>query len=169
MSVKRWDKGLEPSLLDKLFDDSPKQPGDQNIFKASSLGQYKETVARDLEGLLNSRMALSETLFDAFPQCRKSLMVYGLRDFSAMSLVNAYDRALICRSLEDAISRHEPRLHDVTVTLDEGNAPGGGLHFTIHALLDIRPAREPVSFDAMLQPSTLQYSVSGFRRNARVS
>ena len=52
------------------------------------------------------------------------------------------------------------------VTL-EGNGRGvGGLHFSIHGLLDVQPAREPISFDAMLQPSTLQYSVSRLRRAA---
>ena len=34
------------------------------------------------------------------------------------------------------------------------------LYFAITAMLDVGPAHEPVTFDATLQPSTLQYSVS---------
>ena len=34
------------------------------------------------------------------------------------------------------------------------------LFFDIAAILVVRPAREPVSFDAMLQPTTLRYSVN---------
>ncbi|WP_218569874.1 type VI secretion system baseplate subunit TssE [Pseudomonas sp. Hp2] len=151
--------------MEKLFDDAPRSPASSgNVFKAMSLEQYKESIARDLEGLLNSRAAFNEEGLDAFPQCRQSLMTYGLCDFSAMSLANAYDRAAICRSLERAVTRHERRLRNVNVKLEAGTQPGGGLHFTIHALLDLEPAREPVSFDAMLQPSTLQYSVSRLRR-----
>jgi len=158
-------KGLEPSLLEKLLDDAPKSPAAAgNIFKAVSLEQYKESIARDLEGLLNSRAAFDEEGLSAFPNCKQSLMTYGLGDFSAMSLANAYDRAAICRSLEQAVARHERRLRNVSVKLEVGAQFGGGLHFTIHALLDLEPAREPVSFDAMLQPSTLQYSVSRLRR-----
>ncbi|WP_269791111.1 type VI secretion system baseplate subunit TssE [Stenotrophomonas sp. Iso1] len=161
-------KGLEPSLLEKLFDDTPKQLGAGAAFKSVSLDQYKESIARDLEGLLNSRAAFQESDMEEFPNCRQSLLTYGLADFSAMSLANAYDRSQICRSLEQAVGRHERRLKNINVCLDASNQFAGGLHFTIHALLDLEPAREPVSFDAMLQPSTLQYQVSRARR-AQVS
>ena len=158
-------KGFEPSLLDKLFDDAPRATTG-GVFKAISLEQYKESVARDLEGLLNCRSAFAEDELDAFPNCRRSMMTYGLGDFSGLSLANGHHRAEICRSLEQSIARHEPRLHNVQVSL-QGNGRGPGtLHFTIHALLDLHPAREPVSFDAMLQPNTFQYSVSRLRRSA---
>lgn len=158
-------KGFEPSLLEKLFDDAPRATAASGIFKKSnSLEQYKESVARDLEGLLNSRAAFTEDTLKAYPHCQKSLMTYGLRDFSTMSLANAYDRTAICRSLEQSIARHEPRLHNVRVTLEANARSVGGLHFSIHALLDVEPAREPISFDALLQPCTLQYSVSRLRR-----
>ncbi len=157
-------KGLEPSLLEKLFDESPRNPAAGPMFKAVSLEEYKESIARDLEGLLNSRAAYQEDQMGEFPNCRNSVLTYGLADFSAMSLSNGYDRAAICRSLEQAVGRHERRLRNVNVSLDAGNQFGGGLHFTIHALLDLEPAREPVSFDAMLQPTTLQYQVSRGRR-----
>ena len=38
------------------------------------------------------------------------------------------------------------------------------LYFGITALLVVHEAKEPVSFDALLQPSTLQYSISNSRR-----
>ncbi|WP_449466705.1 type VI secretion system baseplate subunit TssE [Stenotrophomonas humi] len=157
-------KGLEPSLLEKLFDDAPKQLDATSVFMSVSLEHYKESIARDLEGLLNSRAAFQEGDMQQFPNCRQSLLTYGLGDFSAMSLANAHDRAAICRSLEDAVARHERRLKSVGVQLAAGHQFAGGLHFTIHAVLDMEPAREPVSFDAMLQPSTLQYQVSRARR-----
>ena len=159
-------KGFEPSLLERLFDDEPRATAAAGIFKSISLDQYKESVARDLEGLLNSRAAFTEHALTSFPNCQKSLMTYGLRDFSTMSLSNGHDRAAICRSLEQSIGRHEPRLHNVRVSLESNGRAIGGLHFSIHGLLDVQPAREPISFDAMLQPSTLQYSVSRLRRAA---
>lgn len=159
-------KGFEPSLIEKLLDDAPGKPGTGGLARALSVEQYKESVARDLEGLLNSRSAYSAIDLAQFPNCRQSLMTYGLRDFSSMSLASAYDRAAICQSLEEAIARHEPRLSSVQVRLDSDGRLGGGLHFTIQALLDLQPAREPVSFDALLQPTTLQYSVSRMRRQA---
>ncbi|WP_066092764.1 type VI secretion system baseplate subunit TssE [Xanthomonas massiliensis] len=159
-------KGLEPTLLEKLFDDDPRTSALPAWSGALTLEQMKETVARDLEGLLNTRAAYDVQSLAAFPECQHSLMTYGLDDFSAMSLANGQDRARICRSLEGAIARHERRLRAVQVSLESNSLPGGGLHFTIHAVLDVSPTREPVSFDATLQPSTLQYQVSRLRRQA---
>ncbi|KAF1712001.1 type VI secretion system baseplate subunit TssE [Pseudoxanthomonas kalamensis DSM 18571] len=157
-------KGFEPSLLEKLLDDAPKSAAAAGTFKSVSLEQYKESVARDLEGLLNSRAAYDEDQLEAFPHCRQSLMTYGLRDFSGMSLANAYDRAAICRSLEQAIARHEPRLANVKVAFNTGLRSTSALHFSIHGLLNTQPAREPISFDAMLQTSTNHYSIKRARR-----
>ncbi len=161
-------KGFEPSLLEKLLDDTPKSKTYSTVFKSVSLDHYKESVAHDLEGLLNSRAAFSEEDLKAFPNCQKSLMTYGLQDFSGMSLANAYDRAAVCRSLEQAISRHESRLMNVRVTLNPGGRTTSALHFTIHALLNTQPAREPISFDALLQTHTRQYSVNRLRRTPQV-
>lgn len=157
-------KGFEPSLFEKLFDDTPKSPAGSPVYKSVTLDQYKESIAKDLEGLLNSRAAFQEDELQQFPNCKQSLMTYGLADFSAMSLANAQDRAMICRSLENAVARHERRLKEISVQLDAGSQFSGGLHFIIRALLNLEPAREAVSFDAMLQPTTLQYQVSRARR-----
>lgn len=162
-------KGYEPSLLEKLMDDAPESADDAHLCKSVSLEQYKESVARDLEGLLNSRAAFSESDLGAFPHCQNSLMTYGLRDFSGMSLANAYDRASICRSLEQAIARHEPRLSSVKVALNPDGNPTSALRFTIHALFDTAPASQPVSFDALLQTNTQQYSISRQRRAPTVN
>jgi len=157
-------KGLEPSLLEKLFDDAPRADTIGSVYKLVSIDQYKESIARDLEGLLNSRAAYQEADIALYPNTRNSVLTYGLADFSSLSLSSGYDRAAICRSLELAIGRHEQRLRNVSVSLDACSQVGGGLHFTIHAVLDIKPTREPISFDAMLNSSTLQYQVSRGRR-----
>lgn len=159
-------KGFEPSLLEKLFDEEPRVRGGAGTFRSLTLEQYKESVARDLEGLLNSRAAFGEDTLEAWPQCRRSLLTYGLRDFSTISLASGHDRTALCRSLEQAIGRHEPRLRGVRVMLEGSGRGPSALRFAIHALLDVEPAREPVSFDALLQPTTMQYSVSRLRRAA---
>lgn len=158
-------KGIEPSLLDKLFDDDPRDPHG-GVFKRFSTEQYKDSVARDVESLLNNRFVMDEAGLKHYPQCQRSLMTYGIHDFSGRSLASSYDRAFICHSLELAISRHEGRLSNVQVVLREDERSTGALRFSINALLVIHPSREPVSFDALLQPATLQYSVHRNRRAA---
>lgn len=155
-------KGFEPSLLDKLFDDAPRDPG-VGMMKRLSLDEFKESVARDVEALLNNRFVMDEEMLKRYPHCQHSLATYGINDFSGRSLASSPDRSFICRSLELAIGRHEPRLTQVRVSLDNAQRSTGALRFSINAMLVVHPAREPVSFDALLQPSTLQYSVSRTR------
>lgn len=152
-------KGFEPSLLDKLFDDEPHAPM-PTALRQLSLEELKGTVARDIESLLNTRIVLEEADLHGLPECKRSLLTYGLNDFSGLSLASFYDRNYICQSLTKAIERHEPRLQSVKVSLEINERATNALCFGIAAVLLVGPAREPVNFDATLQPSTLRYSVS---------
>lgn len=155
-------KRFEPSFLDKLYDDEPHQPASAAM-RQLSLDELKGTVARDLEAILNARITLTERDLEAHSECRKSVLTYGLNDFSGLSLANDYDRAFICNSIQQAIARHEPRLREVQVKFELNQQSTNALYFAIQALLVVHPAEEPVNFDAMLQPSTLQYSVTRAR------
>ncbi|WP_354686757.1 type VI secretion system baseplate subunit TssE [Cupriavidus necator] len=152
-------KGFEPSLLDKLFDDEPHAPL-PSALRQLSLEELKATVARDIEALLNTRIVYEDADFSGLPECRRSVLTYGLNDFAGLSLASFDDRHYICQSLRNAIERHEPRLQNVNVSLAINERATSVLCFGISAVLLVGPAREPVSFDAMLQPSTLQYSVT---------
>ena len=66
----------------------------------------------------------------------------------------------MCRSLEQTIARHEPRLRNVRASLEMEDGSTNRLNFAIAALLVLEAAQEPVSFDAVLQPSSLQYSIT---------
>lgn len=156
-------KGFEPSLLEKLFDDAPRQSA-QGVLKRLSLDDFKDSVAHDIEALLNNRYSFDEETLKPYPHCQRSLATYGIRDFSGRTLASSVDRDFICQSLELAIARHETRLVNVKVNLDPTQRSTGALRFSISALLVIHPAREPVNFDALLQPTTLQYAVSKMRR-----
>lgn len=148
--------GFEPSLFDKLFADAPLSPARRRM----SLDELKDSVARDLEALLNARTTLEPMLEGRFPQSLASVLSFGLDDFAGLSLASVHDRTRICRSIAAAIARHEPRLREVQVTLELDRRSINALHFSIRAMLVVKPAQEPVSFDALLQPTTLQYSVA---------
>lgn len=153
-------KGFEPSFFDKIFDDQPMGAARRRL----SLEQLKDSVARDLEALLNTRAVFDEEKLQSFPMTARSVAAFGLSDFAGLSLANVYHRRLICGSIETAIAAHEPRLRDVRVDLELHRKTVNALYFSINAVLVVRPAQEPVSFDALLTPTSLQYSVSRHRR-----
>lgn len=156
-------KRFEPSLLDKLFDDDARGTATAPSLRQLSLEELKATVARDVEALLNTRTVFSELDLERLPECKQSVLTYGLQDFSGLSLASYYDRSFICQSIQQAIAWHEPRLQEVKVALEVKDQSTSALYFAIQALLVVHPAEEPVSFDAMLHPSTLRYSVSRSR------
>lgn len=150
-----------PSVLDRLLDAAPREPAEAAP-PLQTLEQLKDSVARDLEALLNSRCAQLPGTFDAYPHAGASILGFGLIDFCGMSLAHTGQRDAICRSIADAVAVHEPRLKSVTVSLSD--APGvNRVLFSIDALLAVNPAEEPVNFSAVLQPSTQSYAVA--RRN----
>jgi type VI secretion system protein ImpF len=153
---------FQPGLLDKLFGDGPNQPA-SGVARQLSLDELKATVAHHIESLLNARISLTDERLARFEECQRSVLTYGLNDFAGLSLASHDDRQTICKSIKRAIERHERRLKQVEVTLELSARSANALCFAIKAMLVVHVAEEPVSFDAMLQPSTLQYSVTRAR------
>ncbi len=156
-------KGFTPGLFDRLMDTQAQASASGTVSRLS-IEDLKDSVARDLEALLNTRTVIPETLLKAYPECGKSIITYGLNDFAGMSLSSTDDRAYICRCLEKAVARHEPRLRNVQASLEVQEGSINRLNFAIKALLVVHSAQEPVNFDAILQPSSLHYTISKARR-----
>lgn len=158
-------KGFTPGLFDRLMD-LPVPGASSGTVSRLSIEDLKDSVARDLEALLNTRVVIPEGLLKRFPECGRSIVTYGLNDFAGLSLSSTDDRAYICRCLERAIARHEPRLRNVQASLELRADAINRLNFAITALLVVSSAHEPVNFDAVLQPSSLHYTISKVRRPA---
>jgi type VI secretion system protein ImpF len=152
-------KGFTPGLFDRLLG-VPVRGATSATVSRMSAEDLKDSVARDLEALLNTRSVLTDGLLKGYPECSRSIVTYGLNDFADRSLSSPDDRAYICMCLEKAIGRHEPRLRNVRASLDVREGTVNSLNFSITALLVVSSSQEPVNFDAVLQPSTLHYSIS---------
>jgi len=148
-------KGHMSGLLDRLMDERPDAAPGQPFTGE----QLKDSVARDLEALLNTRLVVEPSLLHGYPEVRASLLHYGLLDFAAYCLTSSIDRAAVCAAIKEAIEAHEPRLRDVSATLDVQPGSVNRLNFVIHARLAALPGAEAVHFNAVLQPSSLHYAV----------
>ncbi|MCC7682090.1 type VI secretion system baseplate subunit TssE [Janthinobacterium sp. FW305-128] len=147
-----------PGLFDRLMDDGGGAAG--GVAVRLSLEQLKDAVARDLEELLNTRVALPPGALDAYPECAASIVNYGLIDFAGMCLSSSDDRARICAALKAAIERHEPRLRNVRARLEREAGSINRVGFVISGTLAVMTGGEAVNFDAVLQPSSLRYSIN---------
>jgi len=148
-----------PPLLDRLFDDAVSSNVDQ-MLRGMNVEQIKSCVARDIEALLNTRVGLRPDSMAGLALARASILSYGIHDFVGLSLGNPADREKICQSIRDAVRQHEPRLQNVAVALVANAGSTQFLNFSVTAMLVLDLAVEAVSFDALLQPVTQQYSVA---------
>jgi type VI secretion system protein ImpF len=162
MSRNYRQAAILPSVFDRLLDDTPDQPAKDPILMFS-LSDFKAALARDLESLLNTRVVYSDDLIKEYPEAHKSVVNYGIPDLSSLSLRNPEHKVFLRKKISDAIETYDKRLQKVKVTFNtEGNTERL-LHFRVDALLEIHPARPPVSFDATLQLSSNVYHVRGGR------
>ncbi|NZA28592.1 type VI secretion system baseplate subunit TssE [Luteimonas sp. SJ-92] len=143
-------------LIDRLTD----EPIPEDAGRSISISELRQFVSRDLESLLNTRSEGARTIPEAFEECRKSSLTYGILDFSSFSLLSPHDRDRTRRSLEQTIALHESRLSRVRVTLEPPRQLERALCFRVDAMMELGPDREKVQFDAVLQLSTQVYQVS---------
>lgn len=148
---------IRRSVFDRLLDNNPDMP--EGLMQTCTIEQLRDAVARDLESLLNSRAAINFDAVDLGPHTARSVLCFGVRDFVGRVLSSSDDRRHISRSLSHAIETHEPRLQGVSVQFHDEQTSQSSLAFTIRAMLVVRPTRETVSFDAVLQPSLSSYRV----------
>lgn len=148
-----------PSLLDKLLGDSVSPRGHGTAPRLSA-AQVKDSVARDIEMLLNTHASFHPDELTTLPLVGRSLLTLGLADISAMSMASDRDRQRITEALRRALADHDRRLTQVEVRVREATTAAPGLAFSIHARLALSAGVEPVSFDAVLHPGSHRYAVS---------
>lgn len=133
------DTKVVASILDRLIDDDP--TGIEALpVRLQDLQQLKASVARDLEALLNTRQELFNQSAADFPEVDRSIVTYGLPDFSAFNLRSQRDRQAVQREVENAILKFEPRLAEVRVSLEPLKEHDRNVRFRVDALLKMDPA-----------------------------
>jgi type VI secretion system protein ImpF len=154
-------RGLTPSLLDRLLDDDPGTRQEPPHARSQSLSQLKQSVRRDLENLLNTRARFLQPP-EHLGELRRSLVEYGLEDFGGKNLASAAERERFCRDIEAVIRQNEPRLEEIHVSSGgDGEPIDRTFRFTIHARLRLEPIPEPVVFDSRVNPATGNVKVEG--------
>ena len=147
-----------PSLLDKLL--GAGAGGRDGMAPRQSVEQVKDSVARDIEMLLNAHQSYTADELARYPNALRSLLTLGLIDISSMSLANDNDRRRITDAIRDGLMAHDKRLSNIEVGVRQIGGSASKLTFTIRAHLILKSNTERVIFDAVLQPGSKRYDVS---------
>ena len=151
---------LVVSILDRLIDQEHGGAPSSLVEPSRDLALIKASVKRDLEWLLNSKQPLFDPPAD-LRHIRRSLLTFGLPDFTSASLSSTKDQDVLRRTIEETVRRFEPRLANVTVRLEAGREFDRSLRFRIDGMLQVDPVPEPVTFDSVLQLNTRDFVVEG--------
>lgn len=160
--MSRFDNEIRitPSVLDRLLDDRPEETREAPASRQTSLRLLKQSVRRDLEWLLNTRLDPGAPSEEG-TEVARSLAAFGLPDFSTRDVRGGMDQEQLRRTIEEAVARFEPRLEAVQVTLETLSAVDRTVRFRIEARLRVEPVPEPVTFDSVLQLANLEFVVAG--------
>lgn len=162
MAKREIERTVQPSVLDRLTDEDPRSPADPRTTYPESLRQYKITVQRDLEWLLNTRRS-ADPETDNYEELRRSLANFGLPDLTSMSRDSLASRNQLLHHVEESLALFEPRLANVTITMVEveGEQNRRELRFVVDATLRLDPTPEQVMFDTVLHFASGEINVSG--------
>ncbi len=136
-------------LLDRLLDDQPDGDAEKPPFRAQTRAEYGRSVLRDLGWLFNAR---SVELFDDVVG-RRTVMDYGVEDFTHLVPSSEADRTQLARWLKQALVAYEPRLVVKQVNVQPVESNHRILEVFFEARLVGGPLNEPVSFRATLDLS----------------
>lgn len=162
----RSERTVRSSLLDRLVDEDPRAIEDPVRTRAQSVKEYRDSVLRDLEWLLNSRRMIVEPP-PQLSELRKSVFCYGPPDISSMSGDSPSVRRGLLRHVEELIRTFEPRLMGVRVSLrEDGSRELRQIRFVIEGLLRMDPDPERITFDTVLEISSGTFLVAGDRADA---
>jgi type VI secretion system lysozyme-like protein len=135
--------GARAPLFDRLFDYDPRSHEEMHPRRAHSRIEMVESIRVELSRLLNTRCAVS---LDGLRGQTRTVLNYGLPDFSTLNPTTDRDRERIGLLITEAIRAYEPRLHAPHVVVEVDAVRARALRFTLYAGLLLEGLIEPVSF-----------------------
>jgi type VI secretion system protein ImpF len=151
---------LRLPLLDRLLDDEPRIKSEAPMTRSVSLARLKTAVRRDLENLLNTRRT-PDLIPEGSVEILRSVYYYGLPDITSMPANFLYEQTKLLQSIETAVKTFEARLDGVKVSLVPVAGQSRVLRFVIDGMLRIDPLPEHVVYDASIELTSLEVSISG--------
>jgi len=159
MARTELERTVQQSILDRLTDFSPRDSRDPAMSRDESEREYRISVQRDLEWILNTRRTIVR-IGPEHREVRNSVHEYGITDTTGVAIATPAGRNAMVEEIRDAIARFEPRLSNVRVKLsDVDQVKSPQVRFVIQATLRMDPSPEQVVFDTVLEVASGTYAV----------
>lgn len=150
---------LQLSIFDRLTADSLGGTIGEPI---DDIHTVRRAVLRDVENLLNTRRCIIEAP-ESYGYLAQSMFTYGIKDFVAKNPKSPQVQQALKRTIQETVSRFEPRLRNVAVDLNPDDGNSQNLCFSVRATLYADPVREPIYFDTWFSASRGEYKINNVK------
>lgn len=154
------DVRIHVPVLDRLIDYEPEASQEPMASRSRNLRNFRRSVRRDLEWLLNTNEFIQEVPPD-LKQIEHSLLTYGIPDLTGSNPRHPVSQDQLCNVIARKIAIFEPRLSGVVIRVVPGNEDERSLRLRIEAQLLVDPAPEFIAFDTQLDQELGLFSVKG--------
>jgi len=148
---------LQPSLLDRLIDNEPRQSRESLEARVLSRQQLRMAVLRDLSWLFNETRLEPEAqsdnkeelaLWRSVDHARRSVVNFGMPAFSGVTL-SSMDTYAIEQAVVEAIRTFEPRIDPATLSV-QGQIDHGNHHNSMQLVIRGQMWSQPVPLELLL-------------------
>lgn len=135
-------------LFDRLTDDAPRVPAEAVPKRILDEDGLADSVASEVQTLLNTRCPLSEGDID---YAERSVIDYGLVDISPYFTLSVEGRRALSKHIAKTIAAYEPRLSKISVTIARVAHETGRLEVRIDGVARSGTVTVPVSFPVLIR------------------
>jgi type VI secretion system lysozyme-like protein len=135
-------------LFSLLFDHEPRQREEAQPRRVLTREHLVESILGELSRLLNTRCS---TTMAGLEGQERTVMNYGLPDFTTLNPTSEGDRQRLGRLIVEAVRAFEPRLRNPLVEVKADAANGRVLRVRVDGMLVMEHLSEPVSFPLVIE------------------
>lgn len=150
MAKRAVKKGSKALLFDRLALNGDTASSEQQPLRYFAIEDVKQSIAKELSNLLNTRRAGS----NFSPDIATTTLSYGIGDYAGRSFKNSQDLSYIAKDIKNAIIKFEPRLSSVEVEIPEDQRINGEPTVIIEGSLKLENIDHQFSFEVGLHSET---------------
>ncbi len=157
-----WPRKSQPDparagLLDRLIDENLNVGEEPRPKRTYSKDELFLSIIRELDRVLNTRCIVSKTNLKTR---ERSVLDFGVPDTTGMNPKAEEDHITIARTIKEAITRYEPRLQQVQVTVDAVTPNERSVVVRVEGMVQLDHIREPVSFPIAIRNDSGKVTVN---------
>lgn len=146
-------------LMQRLIDEHPDEQHELGMSNFISLSALQDDIKENISALLNHRLELA-SLNDKFSELKKSILAYGMLDFTQPEFSWHKQQQLLCQHIKQVLNHFEPRLQKVRVTVVAASQKmSRSLQLRIVGEINLKPTVKTAAYETIFDAVNVAFDV----------